>query len=98
MPGPRPGPYDAPMLKVFEVHLVPGGAVEQIIPAQTLKETQAQIMTVAETKAVGFGGIPDSVDAASLRLVAVAARDAPWIARALEQSDAVKAFNVHDVG
>jgi hypothetical protein len=86
------------MLKVFEVHLVPGGDAEGIIPAQTLKETQAQVMTVAEAKAVGFGGIPDTIDPATLRLVAVAARDAQWIARALEQSDAVKGFNVHDVG
>ena len=86
------------MLKVFEVHLVPGGDVEQVIPAQTLKETQAQIMTVEEATAVGFGGLPVGVDATNLRLVAVAARDAPWIARALEQSDAVKGFNIHDIG
>lgn len=86
------------MLKVFEVHLVPGGDATQILPAKTLEETQAQVMTVAEAKAVGFGGIPDAVDAESLRLVAVAARDAAWVARALEQSDAVKGFNVHDVG
>jgi hypothetical protein len=86
------------MLKVFEVHLVPGGDVEQIISAQTLEETQAQIMTVAEATAVGFGGLPEGADGANLRLIAVAQRDAPWISRALEQSESVKGFKIHDIG
>lgn len=86
------------MLKVFEVHLVAGADPAQIIGASTLDETQAQIMTLAEAKAVGFVGMKEAPAGLEVRLVAVAARDAPWIARALEQSDAVKGFNIHDAG
>lgn len=86
------------MLKVFEVHLVPGADPASIIGESTLDETQAQIMTLEEAKLVGFGGLPAPPAGLEIRLVAVAARDAPWIARALEQSDAVKGFNVHDAG
>lgn len=85
------------MLKVFEVHLVPGGDVEQIISAQTLEETQAQIMTVEDARAVGFP-LPPGVDGTNLRLIAVTARDVPWISRALEQSESVKGFKIHDAG
>ena len=55
-------------------------------------------MTLAEAKAVGFVGMKEPAAGLEIRLIAVAARDAPWIARALEGSDAVKSFNVHDAG
>jgi hypothetical protein len=88
----------APMLKVFECHLAPGADRNTILSAETLRETQAQVMSIAEAKAVGFGGMPEPPPGKEMCLIAVAARDAKWVQRALESSDAVTAFNVHDVG
>lgn len=86
------------MLKVFECHLVPGGDRSTILSADTLRETQAQVMSLAEARAVGFQGMPDPPPGQEICLIAVAARDAKWIQRSVEQSDAVKSFNIHDAG
>jgi len=86
------------MLKVFECHLVPGGDPSTILSEDTLRETQAQVMTLAEARAVGLQGVPDPPAGEEICLIAVAARDAKWIQRSVEQSDAVKGFNIHDAG
>jgi hypothetical protein len=87
----------APMMVVFEVHVAPGGDPNSIVSAETLRETQAQIMTFAEAKKVGFAGLPDPPTTHEVRLVAVATRDAPWIQRALEVNEAVGQFRMFDV-
>ena len=85
------------MMVVFEVHVAPGSDPESLLSAETKRETQAQIMTVAEARKVGFGGLPDPPADHEVRLVAVAKRDAPWVQRALETSEAVGQFRMFDV-
>jgi hypothetical protein len=90
----------AAMMVVFEVHVAPGGDPNRILSAETLRETQAQVMTSAEAKKVGFAGLPEPPfghESHEVRLVAVAKRDAAWIQRALEANDAVGQFRVFDV-
>jgi hypothetical protein len=85
------------MLMVFEVFLAPGADGSELLSAETIRSTQAQIMTLAEAKKVGFGGLPDPPPGKEVRLIAVAKRDANWIHRALETSEVVAGFRMHEV-
>lgn len=82
------------MLLVFEVHLAAARKSDAIFSEELLNETQAQVMTPAEARALGFQGVPDNDN---LRLVAVTPRDRNWIASALERSPDVTGFQVHEV-
>ena len=84
------------MLVLFEVHLAAGADPGALITKDTMRETNAQLMTPAEAKKVGFDGLPEMGD--DVVLVAVAKRDASWIHRQLEGNDAVARFKTHDVG
>ncbi len=85
------------MLAVFEVYVAPGSDPDQLITAETKRETNAQIMTLDEARKVGFSGLETLADAGEVRLIAVHARDARWIQRALEGNEAVAQFRVHEV-
>lgn len=85
------------MLAVFEVYLAPGSDASDLLSKETIHATQAQIMTLAEAKKVGFGGLPEAPPGKEVRLIAVARRDANWIHRALETSEACAGFRVHEV-
>ena len=82
------------MLIVFEVHLAPSRDGDAFLSDEVLEETQAQVMTAAEAKAVGFEGMPDDPD---LRLVAVAKRDKGFMQGAIERAHDVVGFRVHEV-
>ncbi|MBK6518433.1 MAG: hypothetical protein IPM79_17115 [Polyangiaceae bacterium] len=82
-------------LSVFEVHLTPGAIVDELLSEEVKRETQAQVMTIAEAKKVGFGGMPDL--GPNVRLIAVAKRDGGWIQKVLEASHIVSAFRIHHV-
>jgi len=84
------------MMVVFEVFVAPDADPDQLLTPETLRETQAQIMTVAEAKKVGFDGLSDPGDRI-VRLIAVAKRDAAWIHRALESHAGVQTFRTHEV-
>jgi hypothetical protein len=86
------------MMIVFEVYLAPGADPEHLLSQEILRQTQAQVMTLAEAKKVGFGGLPEPPAGTEVRLVAVAKRDAEWIRRTLEVNDACGTFRVHEVG
>ncbi|AKT36204.1 hypothetical protein [Chondromyces crocatus] len=86
------------MLAVFEVYLVRGKTTEEILSAEIIKETSAQVMTIDEAKKVGFAGLEPMEGVGEVRLIAVAQRDAPWIHRTLEGSSAVASFRMHEVG
>ena len=45
------------MLHVFEVFVAQGHDPDALLSKETLEETRAQVMTWAEAKAVGFGGL-----------------------------------------
>jgi hypothetical protein len=83
------------MLSIFEVHVAPGSDPDSLISDNVKKETQAQVMTRDEARKVGFNGRPDGPE--NVRFIAVARRDAPWILRVLENSDACGGFKVHEV-
>jgi hypothetical protein len=85
------------MMVVYEVHLAPGTDPAGILTAETVRETQAQLMTLDEARKVGFGGLPDAPADHEVRYVAVAKRDASWIRQRLESSEAVAAFRAFDV-
>lgn len=82
------------MITVFEVHLSPNRTSDEFLSEELLEETQAQVMTPAEARAVGFEGVPDDPD---LRLVAVAHRDRKFMFGALERAHDVVGFKQHDV-
>ncbi|APR83117.1 Hypothetical protein A7982_08466 [Minicystis rosea] len=86
------------MMVVFEVYLAPGADPSQLLSAETLRETGAQVMTIDDARKVGFSGLPDPPAGTEVRLIAVAKRDAPWIHRAMETNDAAATFRVHEVG
>jgi hypothetical protein len=84
------------MLNVFIVTIAPGFEASKLLSDETIQETQAQVMTPEEARAVGFTGLPDGADANTL-LVAVAARDARWIQRALDGNHAVTSYRVKEI-
>ena len=88
--------YRRPMLNVFIVTIAPGHDPDKLLSDETTAETMAQVMTPEEAVAVGFSGLPDKVDGA-LRIVAVAARDARWIHRALDANPAVTSYRVKEI-
>lgn len=79
---------------VFEVHLTAGNDGEGLLSAEVLAETQAQVMTAGEAKALGFEGFPEDVN---LRLVAVAEKDERWIEKALERAPNVSGYRAHRI-
>jgi hypothetical protein len=86
------------MMVVYEVHMAPGSDPAGILSAETLRETQAQIMTLDEARKVGFGGLPEPPPDRQVRLIVCAKRDAQWVQRALELNETVGGFKVHEVG
>lgn len=86
------------MLMVFEVYFEPGALPDTLLSDQVRKDTQAQMMTFDEARAVGFGGLPKPASTEGVsRLIAVADKDGKWIQRLLETSDIVAGFRVHHV-
>lgn len=75
--------------------MVPGSSADDLLSAEVKRETHAQVMTVAEAKAVGFGGLGDLPD--NVRLIAVNQRDHRWIQNVLEASPDVSNFQVHHI-
>ncbi len=85
------------MLAVFEVHLAPGHDASELLSAETIRSTQAQVMTLDEAKKVGFGGLPEPPPGKKVILIVVSHRDKNWISRALETTDAAGGFRIHEV-
>jgi hypothetical protein len=79
---------------VFEVHLTPGADDSDLLSDELRQETQAQVMTAAEARAIGFEGLPDDPN---LRLVACAREHAKWVEKALERAPQVRGYQPHEV-
>ena len=62
------------MMHIFECHLVAGSDPSTLLSEEALRETQAQVMTPDEARAVGFGKFSEAKDGGEVRLVAVAMR------------------------
>lgn len=81
---------------VFEVFVAPGADPSQILREETCRETQAQIMTLADAQKMGLRGVPDP-GGKEVRLILVKRQYLNWIHRSLEMSDAVAIFRVHEL-
>jgi hypothetical protein len=87
----------AAMLVLFEVLVAAGQDPDTLLSDEVLKETQAQVMKLEEARALGFSGVQPDPKGRDQRLIAVAARDAQFIQRRLEMTDAVQSFRVHQL-
>jgi hypothetical protein len=85
------------MMVLFEVFLAPGADPSTLLTQETLRETNAQVMSIDDARKVGFQGVPDPPPGKEVRLVAVTKRDAPWIHRVLETNAAVGAFRTYEI-
>jgi hypothetical protein len=82
----------------FVVFVVKGSDGSSILPESVRKETQAVDMGIDDAAKLGFDITGLKVPAGQdVRIVIVAKRDAPWITRSLEGSDAVAGFQMVDV-
>jgi len=86
---------------MIELYLAPGATGEGLFTQETLDDTQAQVMTPEQAKAVGFDGLPDDpqegAERRERRLVVVGKIDERRIINVLEASPQVSNFQVHDV-
>jgi hypothetical protein len=85
------------MLTVYEVIVAPGHDPDALLSEEVLRETQAQVMTLDEARALGFSRAQPDPKGRELRLIAVAKRDAQFVQRRLEANDAVQSFRAHEV-
>ncbi len=85
------------MLIVYEVLIAAGHDPDALLSEEALADTQAQVMTLDQAKAVGFSGARPDPKGREIRLVAVAPRDAQYVQRRLEANDAVVSFRAHEV-
>jgi hypothetical protein len=85
------------MLVLFEVLVAAGQDPDTLLSTEVLQETQAQVMKLEEAQALGFSGVQQDPKGRDQRLIAVAARDAQFIQRRLEMTDAVQSFRLHQL-
>lgn len=85
------------MLVLFEVLVAPGHDPDALLSEETLADTEAQVMTLAEAAAVGFQGAQPDPKGREIRLIAVTPGDARYVQRRLEANDAVLSFKPHEV-
>ncbi len=85
------------MLIVFEVIITSGEDPGSMLSEEVLRETQAQIMTVEEARAVGFSAAKPDPKGREVRFITVAPRDAQFIQRRLEASPAATSFRSHEL-
>lgn len=85
------------MLIVYEVLIAAGHDADALLSQEALDDTQAQVMTIDEAKAVGFSGAAPDPKGREIRLIAVSPRDAQYVQRRLEANDGVLSFRAHEV-
>ncbi len=84
------------MLVMFIVYVAPGQNPALLLTEETLKDTQAQVMTTDQARKVGFEGLPAELGA-DVRVIVVNNRDKGRILNNLEASPAAARFSVHDI-
>lgn len=80
---------------LFEVYLAPGASGEGLLSEETVKDTQAQVMTVEEAAKVGFHGLPDDPAGRERMLIVVGKVDERRIQNVLEASPQAGGFRLH---
>lgn len=80
---------------MFEVLLVPGARVDELLSEETLDDTKARLMTRAQVDATGFVGLePD--DGEPRCFIVVRRLHERRIQNALDAHAEVRGFRVHD--
>jgi hypothetical protein len=80
---------------MFEVLLVPGARVDELLSEETLDDTKARLMTRAQVDATGFVGLEP--DDGELRCFIVVRRlHERRIQNGLDAHSEVRGFRVHD--
>ena len=82
-------------MNLFEVFLVPGGDASQLLSAEILEETGAQIMTPEEAELVGLQGLPEDPQGRLRKSIACSPSDERLVASRLEAHAAVGSFRLH---
>jgi hypothetical protein len=85
------------MLVIFEVVVAAGRDAEALLSDEVLRDTQAQVMSLDQARALGFSGAEPDAKGREVRLIAAAPRDARFIQSRLEANEAVQSFRTHQV-
>jgi hypothetical protein len=85
------------MLIIYEVIVARGEDPETLLSAETLEETQAQVMTLDQARAIGISHGEPNPRGLEVRLIAVSPRDARFVQSRLEASPAAQSFRAHEV-
>lgn len=84
-------------MNLFEVFLVEGRDASELLSADVLETTGAQIFTPEEAAFVGLEGIPADPEGRPRAFVACKPSDQQFIASRLESHAAVGGFKLHEL-
>lgn len=79
---------------LFETFLAPGASSEGLLSDETVKDTQAQMMTIEDAEKVGFQNVPEDAAGRERLLIVVGKIDERRIQNVLEADPRVAAFRV----
>ena len=80
---------------LYEAYLAPGASGEGLLSEETVRDTQAQLMTVQDAEKVGFQNEPEDAAGRERLLIVVGKIDERRIQNVLEADPRVAAFRVH---
>jgi len=83
---------------LFEAFITPGTDPNQILSADIIAESGAQVFTPAQAKFIGLEGIPEDPEGRERAFIACRPADQRLIVTLLERSDKVLAFKLHQLG
>ena len=84
-------------MKLFEVFLKDGKDRSELLSAEALEQTGAQVFTKAEAEFVGLVGLPDDPDDRPRFFVAYQPADERYITSRLEANEAVAGFKLLEI-
>jgi hypothetical protein len=84
-------------MQLFEVFLAPGKTKDQVLSAETIAETGAQVFTPEEAAFVGLEGLPDDDSGNARVFVACSPGEAKFVRSRLEASADVATFRAHEL-
>ncbi|MCB9584746.1 MAG: hypothetical protein H6718_05085 [Polyangiaceae bacterium] len=82
---------------LFEVYLTPGANADELFTQETLDETGAKVMTLAQAEQSGLSGFKPAEHPGELRLVMCDDREARFVHMRLEGSGIVSSFRGHEI-
>lgn len=85
------------MNNVFSILLVPGTDGKTLLSAETIQDTNAQVMTYAEVRAFGFEELLELDARENVIFIVVDEKNATWINRSLEGNENVVSYKIDEV-